>query len=65
MRPGAAKGGTNEKATGSICALPGHGDPSFGAEHVVIRSAKVVGHTTCQTTKDVGHAGVAVVKFLA
>ena len=38
--------------------------PSFGAEHVVTRSAKVVGHTTQQAAKDVGHAGVAVVKFL-
>jgi hypothetical protein len=38
--------------------------PSFGAEHVVTRSAKVVGHTTQQAAKDVGHTGVAVVKFL-
>ena len=38
--------------------------PLFGAEHVVTRSAKVVGHETYKVTKDVGHAGVAVVKFV-
>jgi hypothetical protein len=58
------KGGTNKKlhVLSALCLATVI--PSFGAEHVVTRLAKVVGHETYEAAKNVGHAGIAVVKFL-
>lgn len=38
--------------------------PSFGATHIVTRSAKTVGHKSYKATKDVAHASVSTVKFI-
>lgn len=38
--------------------------PSFGAEHILTRSAKAVGQESYKVTKDVAHATVSAVKFL-
>ena len=38
--------------------------PSFGSEHLATRSAKFVGHKSCQAAKDVSHASLKVVKFV-
>lgn len=37
---------------------------SFGAEHVITHSAKVVGHESYKTAKHVADASVKAVKFL-